>query len=83
MDMDSLIKAIRHHNLGIRLRAALALGDIGEPAVKPLIRALKEPDKDVRWLTGLHSRGSVPRPSLSSSGQLQKRIIMHDGTPST
>lgn len=48
MDMDGLIKAIRHTNLGILWRAALALGDIGEPAVKPLIRALKETDQDVR-----------------------------------
>ena len=54
MDMDGLIKAIRHTNLGIRWRAALALGDIGEPAVKPLIHALKETeDQDVRWLAGL------------------------------
>ena len=53
MDMDGLIKAIRHHNLGVRWRAALALGDIGEPAVKPLIRALKEHDQDVRWLAAL------------------------------
>jgi len=51
--MDGLIKAIRHTNLGIRWRAALALGDIGEPAIKPLIRALKEDDQDVRWLAGL------------------------------
>ena len=35
MDMDGLVKAIRHHNLGVRWRAALALGDLGEPAVKP------------------------------------------------
>ena len=53
MDMDGLIKAIRHPNLGIRWRAALALGDIGEPAIKPLVRALKESDQDVRWLAGL------------------------------
>ena len=53
MDMDGLIKAIRHTNLGIRWRAALALGDIGEPAIKPLIKALKEEDQDVRWLAGL------------------------------
>ena len=36
MDLDGLIRAIRHHNLGVRWRAALALGDMGEPAVKPL-----------------------------------------------
>jgi len=40
MNMDSLIKAIRHTNPGVRWRAALALGDIGEPAIKPLMRAL-------------------------------------------
>ena len=61
--MDSLIKAIRHHNLEIRWRAALALGDNGEPAVKPLIRALKEPDPDVRWLA-LGRIGSVAIPHL-------------------
>ena len=53
MDMDGLIKAIRHPNLGIRWRAALALGDFGEPAIKPLIRAMRENDHDVRWLAGL------------------------------
>ena len=53
MDMNGLVRAIRHNNLGVRWRAALALGDLGEPAVKPLIRALKEHDQDVRWLAAL------------------------------
>ena len=53
MDMQSLIKAMRHNNLGIRWRAALVLGEIGEPAIKPLIKALKGEDKDVQWLAGI------------------------------
>ena len=63
MDLEGLTKAIRHQNPGIRGRAALALGEIGEPAVRPLIRALGEPDQDVRWLAGL-TLGKIGSPAI-------------------
>jgi hypothetical protein len=52
MDPDGLIKALCHKNPGIRGRAALAPGDIGERAIKSLVLAFKKTDQRVGWLTG-------------------------------
>jgi HEAT repeat protein len=49
MDMDGLIKTIRYTNPGIRWRAALALGDIGDSrALDPIRDMLHDKDEYVR-----------------------------------
>ncbi|MCD6215119.1 MAG: HEAT repeat domain-containing protein, partial [Candidatus Desulfofervidus sp.] len=45
-DVKGLIKALRHED--VRKEAAEALVNIGEPAVEPLIQALKDEYSDVR-----------------------------------
>jgi len=43
-DIEGLIKAMRYPNGGVILEAQRALARVGEPAVQPLIRALKTKD---------------------------------------
>ena len=44
-NVKGLIKALRHKDGYVRRDAAEALGKIGEPAVEPLIQALKDEDR--------------------------------------
>ena len=46
--VGSLIAALRDENEKVRERAAHIIGTIGEPAAVPLIRALKDENKDVQ-----------------------------------
>jgi HEAT repeat protein len=46
--VEPLIGALRDRDVNIRLRAATALGNIGQPAVKSLIGLLKDPDPEMR-----------------------------------
>ncbi|MDH5770970.1 MAG: HEAT repeat domain-containing protein [Candidatus Bathyarchaeota archaeon] len=50
-DVEGLIKALKHSNPNIRLRAAQVLGEIGDTrAVGPFIDVIrKEKDNDVQW----------------------------------
>lgn len=49
-DVEGLIENLKDKDGGVRNRAAMALGEIGDArAVKPLIKALKDKDEDVRW----------------------------------
>ncbi len=43
-DVEGLIKALKDKNSNVRKKAAAALVEIGEPAVKPLIEASKDED---------------------------------------
>ena len=58
MDRDDLIKALSRKNPGIRGRAALAPEDIGERAIKSLVRAFKKTEQRVGWLTGQQNEKS-------------------------
>lgn len=43
-DIDGLIKALKHQDIGIRMNAAYAIGDVGDrKGVEPLIELLKDP----------------------------------------
>src|SRR5512137_1023991 len=45
------IELLKDNNLNFRVRAAEALGELGDPAaVEPLIEALRDPFIDVQWL---------------------------------
>lgn len=46
-DVDGLIRALEHTDKDVRHEARKALGRIGQPAVEPLIQALKVEDE---WL---------------------------------
>ena len=49
-DIQGLIKALEYsHEPSVQEQAVETLGDIGGPAVEPLIEALKHENKDVRW----------------------------------
>jgi len=55
-NVNGLIKALRHKDSLIRLRAAEALGSIRDKkAVEPLIQALKDEVPRVRWSAALAS----------------------------
>jgi HEAT repeat protein len=47
--IDPLISLLCDEDRFVKSHAALALGTIGEPAVKPLLRALREGDGNLRW----------------------------------
>jgi HEAT repeat protein len=51
-----LMQSLKDENKEIRWRAALALGEIGEPAVEPLIMALEDHEVDIQqhaaWCLG-------------------------------
>jgi HEAT repeat protein len=47
--IDPLISLLCDEDRFVKSHAALALGAIGEPAVNPLLRALREGDGNLRW----------------------------------
>ena len=48
-DVEGLIKALKDKDESVRWRGHVALGEIGEPAVEPLIQALRrDNDRGVR-----------------------------------
>jgi len=48
--IDKLIRDLGSRNMETRLKAArVSVRTIGAPAVGPLIRALGDPDEEVRW----------------------------------
>jgi len=52
-DVGGLTKALKDKDEGVRVSAAVALGEIGEPAVEPLIQALRDESGLVRgWAAG-------------------------------
>ena len=63
-DVKGLIKALKHKDEDVRYGAALALISIGEPAVPPLIQALKDEDKNVMAGVALSSIGEPAVPPL-------------------
>jgi HEAT repeat protein len=46
--VDPLIGALRDKDINVRRRAGIALGKIGQPAVKSLVGLLKDPDPEMR-----------------------------------
>lgn len=49
-NIRGLVSALSHRDVEVRYRAAMALGDLGDPAaVEPLGRALKDENSGVRW----------------------------------
>lgn len=46
--VEALDQALSHENTSVRRHAIVALGQIGEPAISPIIKALKDQDKLVR-----------------------------------
>jgi hypothetical protein len=74
-DINGLVKALRHKQSEIQLRAADALGALGPAAVEPLIAALGDDDYGVRILAAktlgeLHDARAV-EPLLASLGDEQ------------
>jgi hypothetical protein len=49
-NVRGLVSALSHRDVEVRYRAAMALGELGNPAaVEPLSRALKDENSGVRW----------------------------------
>ncbi|MDG6257606.1 MAG: HEAT repeat domain-containing protein [Methanomicrobiaceae archaeon] len=49
-NIRGLVSALSHRDVEVRYRAAIALGDLGDPAaVEPLSHALKDENSGVRW----------------------------------
>lgn len=44
-DVEGLIKALEHEHVTVRFGAVAALVRIGEPAIEPLIQALKDENR--------------------------------------
>ena len=62
--VEPLIAALKDDNVLVRLKAAWALGEIGDPrAVEPLIAALSDPDSDVRERAAI-ALGTIGKPAL-------------------
>jgi HEAT repeat protein len=54
MELDRLIEELQVRDIGTRIRAAKALGWIGDKTViPPLLEALKDPDEGVRYQASL------------------------------
>ena len=47
-DVEGLIKALSYKDSDVQSKIAVALGEIGKPAVEPLIHVLKDEDSGVR-----------------------------------
>jgi len=65
--VEPLIAALKHDNSydssGVQWRAGEALVKIGEPAVEPLMAALKDGDFDVRWRAA-EALGKIGEPAV-------------------
>jgi HEAT repeat protein len=48
--VEPLIGALRDKDGNVRRRAAIALGQIGQPAGQSLIKLLQDPDPEIRWV---------------------------------
>jgi HEAT repeat protein len=63
-DVRGLISALQHPDVETRYRAAIALGEIGDPAaVEALSRALEDENSGVRW-EAAEALGKIGKPAL-------------------
>jgi len=74
-DIDELIKALSHSpDRNERIRAAEALGRIGEPAIEPLMEALREE----RWDTRSSAIAALEKIGLSAADVFHKALTDDD-----
>ena len=71
--VQTLVAALGDEDLYLRGAAALALGQIGAPAVPALARALQGPSSEVRWSAAI-ALGRVGSPALAALPALTKAL---------